>query len=155
MDDVRLAPMTETQYRAYREYADESYARSIAETGMVWEDAVQQSAKTFAELLPDGLATPGHHLWQAYDGDDEIGVLWLRIKPGSAGSHAFGFDFLVREDVRRRGYGRAIMAAAEQKCRELGVVSIGLHVFGHNPGARSLYEQMGFAITGYNMRKKL
>jgi len=82
-------------------------------------------------------------------------VLWLRIKPGSAGSHAFGFDFLVREDVRRRGYGRAIMAAAEQKCRELGVVSIGLHVFGHNPGARSLYEQMGFAITGYNMRKKL
>jgi GNAT superfamily N-acetyltransferase len=155
MSDIRLVPMTEEQYRAYRATADESYARSIAETGVAWADAVEQSAKSFADLLPEGLATPGHHFWAAYAGDDEVGMLWVRIKPGSTGPHAFGFGFKVREDVRRQGYGRAIMVAAEEKCRELGVVSIGLHVFGYNAGARSLYEQMGFEVTGYNMRKTL
>jgi len=155
MNDVRLVPMTEEQYRTYRESADESYARSIAETGAPWAEAVEQAAKSFADLLPDGLATPDHHFWVAYVGDDEVGMLWVRIKPGSTGSQAFGFGFEVREDLRRQGYGRAIMVAAEEKCRELGVVSIGLHVFGHNPGARSLYEQMGFEVTGYNMRKTL
>lgn len=155
MSDVRLVPMTEEQFRTYRESADRSFARSIAATGVPWADAVEQAAKTFADLLPEGLATPDHHHWVAYSGDEEVGMLWVRIQPSATGSHAFGYGFNVREDLRRRGFGRAIMAAAEERFRELGVVSIGLHVFAHNPGARSLYEQMGFEVTGYNMRKTL
>ena len=61
----------------------------------------------------------------------------------------------VREELRRSGYGRAIMVAAEDECRALGVVSVGLNVFGHNRGAQALYEQMGFEVTGIQMSKRL
>ena len=44
--------------------------------------------------------------YDAYDADDE-GVLWLRLRPTSAGLTAFGYEFSVREDLRRWGYGRA------------------------------------------------
>ena len=156
MTDVRLEPMTEEQYRAYREFADEDYARNIAESGaMSYSDAVEKSAEDFGRLLPKGLATPDHYFWTAYDGPTEVGVLWLRIEEKADGLQAFGFDFRVVPELRRHGYGRAMMVAAEQICRERGVVSIGLHVFGFNTGARSLYEQMGFEVTSIQMKKRL
>ena len=56
---------------------------------------------------------------------------------------------------KRQGYGRAIMQAAEQVCRELGVVRVGLSVFGDNLGAQALYEQMGFRVSAIQMTKRL
>ena len=156
MTEVRLEPMTEEQYRAYRGFAEQDYARNIAESGaMSYADAVEKSAEDFGRLLPKGLATPDHFLWTGYDGETEVGVLWLRIEAKADGLNAFGFDFLVKPELRRHGYGRAMMVAAERICRERGVVSIGLSVFGFNTGARSLYEQMGFEVTAVQMRKRL
>ncbi|WP_406046481.1 GNAT family N-acetyltransferase [Micromonospora sp. NBC_00898] len=97
----------------------------------------------------------GHRLWTVYDGDDEVRMLWLHLEQKSDGPHAFGYDFEVREELRRKGYGRAIMQTAEQVCRELGVVSVGLSVFGFNLGARALYEQMGYEVAAIKMRKRL
>jgi ribosomal protein S18 acetylase RimI-like enzyme len=54
-----------------------------------------------------------------------------------------------------RGYGRAIAAAAETKCREMRVVSIGLTVFGPNNAAQSLYQHLGFEVTVLQMREHL
>jgi GNAT superfamily N-acetyltransferase len=156
MIEVRLEPMTEAQYAAYRSAGEADYAQSIADSGLLPEvEARQKAADDFAKLLPDGLRTVGHHLWNAYDGDTAIGMLWIRIEEKSDGPHAFGFDFSVREEVRRHGYGRAIIVAAEKVCRELGVVSIELNVFGPNVAARTLYEQMGFEVTAVQMRKLL
>ncbi|SCL16492.1 GNAT family N-acetyltransferase [Micromonospora inyonensis] len=114
-----------------------------------------KSRRDHERLLPDGLDTPGHQVWTAYDGDADVGMLWLHVEPKSDGPHAFVYDFEVRPDVRRRGHGRAIIGAAEEWCRERGVVSIGLSVFGFNLAARRLYEQMGFETTSIRMRKHL
>ena len=154
--DVRLEPMTEERYRRYRELAEQDYAGNIAESGaMSYPDALAKSAEDFGRLLPKGLASPDQFLFTGWDGETEVGVLWLRIEQKSDGLHAFGFDFRVEPELRRHGYGRAIMVAAEQICRERGVVSVGLSVFGFNLGARSLYEQMGFEVTAVQMRKRL
>jgi GNAT superfamily N-acetyltransferase len=118
-------------------------------------EAREKAAADFARLLPDGLATAGHLLWQAYDGDDVVGMLWLHVTERSEGAHAFGYDFSVREDLRRRGYGRALMKAAEVECRRRGVVTVGLSVFGPNLAARSLDEQMGFTVTAMQMTRRL
>jgi ribosomal protein S18 acetylase RimI-like enzyme len=85
----------------------------------------------------------------------EVGMVGVRLQHRSDGLHAFGFDFRVYSQLRRRGYGRAVMVAVEQICRERNVVSVGLNVFGFNTGARSLYEQMGFEITAIQMSKRL
>ncbi|MGI5214217.1 GNAT family N-acetyltransferase [Plantactinospora sp. CA-290183] len=156
MDTITLEPMTEEQYRRYRESAEVDYARGIAASGAMPEpDARQKAHDDYARLLPDGLGTEGHRLWAAYAGDVEVGMVWLHLRRKSDGLHAFGYDFEVREELRRRGHGRAIMEAVERVCRDLGVVSIGLSVFGFNQGARRLYEQMGFETTTVQMRKRL
>ena len=151
MVSVRLEPMTEDQFAVYHGLAVANYARGLTDSGMPAAEARQAALESTDRLLPDGLRTVDHHLWTAYDGDTEVGILWLRIQDTSA----FGFDFQVHEPLRRRGYGRAIMQAAERVCRDRGVVSIGLHVFAANRGARELYEQMGFEVTSYNMRRTL
>jgi GNAT superfamily N-acetyltransferase len=153
---VRLEPMTDDQYARYRLRAEDSYAEGIHGSGaMSLAAARTKSAEDYARLLPDGLATEGNRLWTAYDGDEEVGVLWLAFTDTDEGVSAFGFDFEVREDLRRHGYGRAIMQAAEQVCRELGVVRVGLSVFGDNLGAQALYEQMGFRVSAIQMTKRL
>ena len=153
---VRLEPMTREQYDAYRVTAEADYAASIRDSGSMPEaEAVAKSAEDFARLLPDGFDSDGHRFWTAYDGDDAVGMLWLRLTETSQGTTAFGYDFSVREDLRSRGYGRAVMLAAEEVCRDLGVVSISLNVFGHNLVAQSLYEQMGFRVTAIQMTREL
>ncbi len=153
---VRLVPMTRDQYDAYRVTAEDEYAEAIRDSGSLPEaEAREQSAADYAALLPDGMASDGHRFWTAYDGDEVVGMLWLRFKDTSVGVTAFGFDFSVREDLRRRGYGRALMQAAEVECRERGVVSVGLRVFGNNLAAQALYEQMGFEVTSIQMSRSL
>ncbi|MEH1098765.1 GNAT family N-acetyltransferase [Micromonospora sp. CPCC 205561] len=153
---LRLEPLTEEQYLRYRQRAETSYARSIADSGaMPPPEARKKARDDYVRLLPDGLATPGNHLWNAYDGGDAVGMLWLHLEQKSDGPHAFVYDLEVRPELRRRGYGRAVLEAVERRCREWGVVSIALNVFGHNLPARRLYEQMGFEATSIQMRKSL
>ncbi len=153
---VRLEPMTETEYAAYRERAEDSYAEGIHRSGaMSLADARAKAVEDYARLLPDGLATAGQRLWTAFDGSEPVGVLWLGFKDTDEGLTAFGFDFEVREDLRRHGYGRAMMLAAERACRDLGVVRVGLSVFGDNLGAQALYEQMGFTVSAIQRTKRL
>jgi GNAT superfamily N-acetyltransferase len=151
MTDVRLEPMTEDQYKVWRAEAEAHYARSVAATGQSVREAARSAADTYARLLPDGSATPGHHFWHAYDGERQVGFLWVAVTHGTAFVH----NVAVEADLRRRGYGRAIMLAAERWCHHNALGRIGLHVFAHNTGARTLYEQLGFAETGRNMAKDL
>jgi GNAT superfamily N-acetyltransferase len=46
-------------------------------------------------------------------------------------------------DARRRGYAAAVTAAVASGIQAVGKVPI-LHVAAHNPGAKRVYEQMGF-----------
>ena len=151
MQDVRLEPMTHDEYKPWRAAAEAHYAQSVAASGRLPEEAARSAADTYAQLLPDELATPGHHVWHAYDGERRVGFLWVKVTRGTA----FVYNVAVEEDVRRQGYGRAIMLAAERWCHANGLTRIGLHVFAHNTGARALYEQLGFTETGRNMAKDL
>ncbi|GGQ72466.1 GNAT family N-acetyltransferase [Couchioplanes azureus] len=151
MTDVRLEPMTEDQYKPWRAAAEAHYARSVAASGRSAQDAARTAADTYAQLLPDESATPDHHFWYAYDGDRRVGFLWVKVTHDTA----FVYNVAVEPDVRRQGYGRAIMLAAERWCHDNALSRIGLHVFAHNAGARALYEQLGFTETGRNMAKDL
>jgi GNAT superfamily N-acetyltransferase len=153
---VRLTSMSADQFRAYRDIAEQSYASNIVMSGMMpGPEARQKAASDFETLLPDGVDTAHHEFWTALDADEEVGMLWLAFTEKSDGLHAFGYDFLVTSGRRRQGYGRAIMAAAEDVCRARGVVEVGLSVFGFNTGAQALYEQMGFEVTTVQMRKRM
>lgn len=151
MTDLRLEPMSAEQYRPWRAEAEVHYAQSVAATGRTAAEAAREAAESYQRLLPQAEATPGHHIWYAYDGERRVGFLWIKVADGAA----FVYNVAVEEGLRRQGYGRAIMLAAERWCRENGLTRIGLHVFAHNTGARLLYERLGFVETGRSMTKPL
>ena len=151
MTEVRLEPMTEDQYKPWRADAEAHYARGVVATGQSPQAAARDAADTYARLLPDEFATPDHHFWYAHDGERRVGFLWIKVTRDTA----FVYNVAVEPGLRRRGYGRAIMLAAERWCHDNQLTRIGLHVFAHNTGARALYEQLGFTETGRNLAKDL
>ena len=63
--------------------------------------------------------------------------------------------FVVREDLRRRGVARALMAAVEERARAAGCDRIQVVAADHRHDAHAAYEGLGFAPTGRRFVKRL
>ncbi len=155
---VNLHPMTETAYQTYLADAVKDYAGDHVRDGR-WAptESLEESAKEFARLLPDGTKTPGHHLFTVVDRDTNlpVGILWYAVQQGPQGKTAFVYDIRMNEGARGRGYGTQTLAALEHHARLYGANSIALHVFGHNEGAFRLYQRVGYRTTNISMVKDL
>jgi ribosomal protein S18 acetylase RimI-like enzyme len=150
---VALRPMTAAEFDHWRDPAVEDYAQAFVDSGILTSaEAVERAETQFAELLAGGVDTPDHRFWTAVDGDADVGMIWVKLDDSG---RAFIYDVQVWEHLRRRGYGRAILNALVDQARALGARSIGLNVFASNPGAQSLYEQMGFEVTSTQMQLRL
>jgi RimJ/RimL family protein N-acetyltransferase len=77
-----------------------------------------------------------------------VGRLSIARDPHPASRHVADVGLMVAADFRRRGAGRALMEAAEEWARAIGVRKIELHVFPHNGGALALYERLGYEREG-------
>lgn len=153
-----LLPMPPSAFARYREGAIQGYADDNVAAGR-WpaEGALQRSTEDFDESLPLGLGTPDNHLYQIIDEatGTVVGVLWFAVVVKNGLKSAFVYDVEVHRPHQRQGHGRAAFQALEGLVASLGLSSIALHVFGHNPGAQALYASLGYGVTGINMRKQL
>lgn len=156
-DGLVLRPMTQHEYDSYRARSVQDYAGEIAGArGLDAADAVATAEGEFAELLPDGLASPGMHLWTAVTGDGEaVGLGWLELRRKASGVSAWVYDVRLDADRRGQGLGRQLMEALHEQARELGATTIALNVFGHNTAAIRLYDSLGYAVTAQQMRRDL
>ncbi len=157
-DGVRLVEMDETTYRGYRKHLVRDYANDKSRAG-VWSKtkAEDKAADEVDGLLPEGPATQDHFLYSVRDESvpAEVGVLWISTRDSGAGRSIWIYDIIVHQQFRRMGYARRTLHLVENKARELGAQKIELHVFGHNHGARALYEQLGYEATSIVMAKPL
>jgi ribosomal protein S18 acetylase RimI-like enzyme len=153
---TRLVPMSEAAYGQWREAALADYAADNVAAGR-WPaaSALERSRKEFEELLPRGLATPDHFLFEILDAQTSVGVLWFAVVEQAGERHAYVYDVMVHPAQRRHGHALRAFALLEEEARALGLARIGLHVFGHNPGAQALYRRLGYVVTGLNMVKPL
>ena len=151
---VVLRPMTAAEFAGYREHLVASYAQDMLDAGAFADlaAALAASEQSTVDLLPDGVDTSGQHLWTAYDGQTRdqtvVGILWINVED----ERAFIYDIEVREEQRRRGYGREVLDAGAVAAVELGARTLGLNVFGHNEGALALYERAGYDTTERTFR---
>jgi GNAT superfamily N-acetyltransferase len=131
-------PLRDADFPAYRDYFIEDYAQDLASNhGMALPDAHRQADASLQQLLPLGVATPGHHLLamvpEASNAPGEpLGYLWHAID-GAAGT-TFIYDFYVTPPHRGRGLGKAAMAALEAQLAPLGIHQIKLRVAHDNRG---------------------
>jgi ribosomal protein S18 acetylase RimI-like enzyme len=154
---IRLEPMDEVTYAAWRELTVADYAQEKVEAGN-WpaEGALARSEAEFAALLPDGRTTPGHELRSMINEDGErVGYAWFVPEDRPIGRVAFIYDIAVDPPHRRKGYARQALAEIEAFAREQGLVGVSLHVFGDNAGARRLYLEAGYIETNVVMLKRV
>jgi ribosomal protein S18 acetylase RimI-like enzyme len=153
---TQLIPMTQAEYEVFLEQAVVEYAADNVRAGY-WDEAeaVEKSRKEFERLLPKGLQSENHFLYTVYDGENVVGLIWLRANTDRPTPSGFIFGLRIDEKFRGKGYGKQTMLLIEEKARELGLKSIGLHVFGVNTVARNLYESLGYEMTSLNMQKQL
>jgi len=151
-----LIPMTQPEFEAFLARVIPGYAADNVRAGYWSEsEALEKSREATERLLPKGLHTGNHYLYSLYDGDNPVGMIWMRVDLESPIKNGFIFDLHVDENFRGKGYGKQAMSLIEEKARELGLKSIGLHVFAVNTVARNLYESVGYEVSSLNMTKKL
>ena len=156
---LQLDAMTQEEFEQYLETAIDQYAIATARAWQRPMDEVMAFArKDYAELLPQGLQTPFHHLFTARGPSGEpLGMAWFNVtqRRSGPGKGAYLYDIRVDEASRGKGFGRMLLAAVEAKAAQLGADRVTLNVLGYNTPARTLYETAGYAIGGIGMFKQL
>ena len=78
-----------------------------------------------------------------------VGRLSVARDPHPASAHVADIGLVVDAAHRRRGVGRALLAAVEEWAGAAGVLKLELHVLPHNEAAIALYESGGYEREGY------
>lgn len=157
MASVILRKMSEKEFHDWKIQSEQNYALDKEKEGYSKADALALSQKSFQTLLPQGIETPNQHLYRIVDSSslDPVGILWWGIQKQGAQDLPWIYDISVEEKFQGKGYGRAAMLQAEIDVKKNGYQRLGLHVFGHNTKARSLYESLSFRTTNVVMQKDL
>ncbi len=159
---TQLRPLPQSAYPAYGVAAVAAYAQAKVDAGH-WPAATsqQRARDEFAALLPWGLATPQHHLFQVLQSASGpvVGWLWLALETtagvgsGSGDCSGFVYDLRTAPEHRRQGHAGRALQALEPLARALGAQSLSLQVFANNPGALALYRQQGYSVSSLNLHK--
>ncbi|AKJ15481.1 aromatic ring-opening dioxygenase LigA [Streptomyces incarnatus] len=143
---VTARPMTPAEYPDWLASEKAAYVGDIVRSGALGRtEAVRKSDRDFAELIPQGLATPDHTFLVLEAQGEQIGTGWLkhRYLPGVT----FGYALYIQEQHRGKGYGRAAMAAGEQATLEAGDTTLMFNVWGGNEVAMNLYTSAGYHVV--------
>lgn len=156
--NVTLRKMTPSEYDVATEHREAESARELSK--FVPEELARERAhQGTAQFLPDGLETAGHHLVVAENETGEIvGTAWIGPDPRKASGtirSAWLYDINVFAPFRRRGYGSAILAAAEELVARDGKMSLGLNVVGDNDAAIAMYQRNGYELSSMYLRKRV
>lgn len=153
---VTLVKMTEPEFLVWKEHALTEYAADKVRAGNDVEDgAVERSRKEFDSYMPQGPSTKGHYIFTVVNEKtkEKVGMVWYADAEKPLTDMLWIYDIEIDAKWRGKGYGTAVMKLVEEKARELGKSRVGLQVFGHNEGARKLYERLGYRATNIAMSK--
>lgn len=148
---TRLDAMTPEEFSPFMADQESTYARERQDAGESPERASRTAHEQLAQLVPDGLASPGQHFLVGRVGGVAVGNLWLAVEPPTV----YVYDVVVAPEHRSRGHGRALMVAAERWARRREAAAVRLNVFGHNVVARSLYDSLGFVVLEDHYLRRL
>ena len=155
---VRFVAFTEADFHAWLVQAIPAFALTNVQDGR-WSlaESIDRSKEAHVALLPQGLATAGQFFVHLHDDatGERVGALWWSEGDKGGQREAYVYNLEIDEAARRRGFARAAFAELERVAREHGMQQVGLHVFGHNTGARRLYDSLGFEPTSITLRKVL
>lgn len=119
--------------------------------------AIALARGQFDRLLPEGQATPGHHVFDIIAEPDgaPVGLVWFAEMPRGDTMIAYVRQLFVEPAHRRHGHAGAALLDVEAIAGARGLVAVALNVFGHNHAAQALHRPVGFATTSLGMQRDL
>ena len=140
-----LRPLPASGFPAWLEGAIARLADYLQASGRAAAaQALDQSRRTHGELLPLGLHSPGHQLFEILDPDGQaVGQAWLHLGPTG---RAHLYDLFIEPLRRREGHARRALQALLAEAARQGAGHLGLNVLAANEAALSLYRQLGFQV---------
>lgn len=157
MTELTIRPMTTAEIEAYIDQMGDGYVQQRMEFGGEPREVAEwHAAQAVERYFPDRRPLAGQHFYAAELAGEVIGSLWLAEQSrGGPEQQAWVYDVQIDPPHRGKGYGRALMEAAERQAREYGCTSLGLNVFGGNEVAIKLYESLGYRTLAQQMSKQL
>jgi ribosomal protein S18 acetylase RimI-like enzyme len=154
---IRLEPMDEATYVAWRAATTREYAAEKVKAGNYPEaDAEALAEGEFAKLLPNGRESPGQEIRSMVnDAGEKVGYAWFTIEDRDVGRVVFIYDIAVDPAHRRHGYARQALSEIDAFARDNACLGVMLHVFGDNEAARRLYSTAGYLETNVIMLKRV
>ena len=153
---IELRPMTKDDYERWLPGNIAEYAAEHVKTGR-WTaaEAPRKAREEFDRIAPQGMATPDHVFYSIVRTSDgtPVGMLWIHAQRPQQRAYVFNIEIFA--PFRRKGHATQALRLLETEARDMGLTSIGLHVFGHNIAAVGLYGKLGYAPTNINMAKAL
>jgi ribosomal protein S18 acetylase RimI-like enzyme len=152
-----LRRMTEAEFTSWLTHAIPEYAAENVASGLWTQEASEErSCAEHEGLLPLGLSSEGNHFFciEAPSGQS-VGMLWFAVQTKFGLPIAYVYKIEVAVENQRQGYARQAFMALDREVETMGLHGIALHVFGHNTGARALYEGLGFEPTNIHRFKRV
>jgi GNAT superfamily N-acetyltransferase len=112
------------------------------------EEVAANAGAVFMAVVPDGTAIGMVSCWRAEDLTD------ITVKP-EARIHLYVSDIFVIESFRGQNVAGALLGAAEQHGRGLGLAQMTIGLLAVNHAARRAYEKSGFSDYELLLRKPL
>lgn len=130
-----LTPMTEREFTTYLTKAIPEFAQDKVDAGQ-WsaDEALALSRSGYAEMLPQGLATPDNVFFTVRDAatQEDVGMLWFAMQARAGQRIAYVYDVYIQAEHQRKGHASRAFAALDEEARQRGLTGVALHVFGHN-----------------------
>jgi uncharacterized protein (DUF952 family)/GNAT superfamily N-acetyltransferase len=154
---ITMAEMTADEFMWFQKRNLDNYAADVAKANsLTLIEAKGAAAKQIAEILPQGRSTPRHFFYSIRDPAGKlVGDLWWGVQEVHGKECCFIFEIYIEESSRNKTYGTQALKWLELQVKALAIDDIRLHVFGHNPDAKRLYEKFGYSVTSVQMAKKL
>lgn len=155
---IKLRKMKAEEFPVYCDYFVKDYSYEIVlNYDYSHAEATNLAQQALIENFPDGIGCNENELLcieQVFENSFKVvGYLWHAIKESDTST--FIYDFYIADEFRSKGYGKKAISQFELLLASLNINQIKLRVAYHNQRALSLYQEVGFAISGYNMSKTL
>lgn len=153
---ITFQPMKPEHLANYLRTRAELYSQECVESGY-WpsENAYDRAYAYISGLLPHGVATPNNYLFDIVHEETVVGTIWFIEHNQHEIRSLWIYHIEIIPQFRRRGFARESFLELERFAANIGVKSIGLHVFTQNDPALQFYLKMGYTVPGVNMVKQL
>lgn len=147
LKQISFKRMNNEEFKVYSKWSVKAYAEHLIKSGdeNFRFKAVKSAKSEFNDIFPDGAESADNYLYIIMDGDEKIGVIGYQKSPFEENA-AFVTENVIKEEYRRKGYGKSAFIKLQEDAREKGFGKMVLNCFKHTPISYSMYEKNGFKV---------